>query len=89
MSAEEEMASPIQQQETATKALTFFPAPYSLPVSPEVMKGLRKPKVRYLSYAPPNSAVFYTKYWKSEMETEKPFVLYYLSESWDAKGGRV
>lgn len=40
MSAEEEIASHIQQQETAAKASIFFPAAYSLYVSPEVIKGL-------------------------------------------------
>lgn len=40
MSAEKEIASHVRQQEAATKASTFFPAAYSLPVSLEVTKRL-------------------------------------------------
>lgn len=49
-SAEEEIALHIPQPVTATKASTFFPAAYSLLVSPEVMKWLLgAQRNRYLS----------------------------------------
>lgn len=79
MSAGAEISSHIQQQDTATKALTFFLAVLilSLPLW-KTWRAWRSTDKIPLWKIPLSGTVFYRECWKADRQTRKAFVIYYL-----------